>query len=529
MPASFSPRAQRGSERSSRRTSRVFGRVRTGCLTCRHRKKKCDEEKPQCLSCARNKLDCSWPPHITRTFGLDGKQRSYCDQVTSKTSLISCDGLAEAYSSPVSEAHGTSPETEDKDEPDIPNDNIVWSRELSTFLSPRRAGMLLPASQVLLSHYIEKTGPLLATAPAQNIPFVSWIMPIAYNDDLLMHSILALSGAHLSFKSQEQTELQQATYQHYCLVLRTLRRISKDEALLEEPLALLRVSLTLVILCHYETLSGDLNGSLFIHLRASRHLILKLQSKQREFKTGEERKLYGFIMEVYSYLVLSNNITPFGMNQDRALIHDTFLQSLDDLNEFGAFGVMFGGVHGLFELISQISFFAAQHGCLSEYPDPDSFGIYNSLIKTTVNWNPPATEHAGAWDSERTATLEVYRYALLIFLESTVSPVSKHNALRISHLQSHIDIAMSHLPQILTTNYSCILMWPLIIIGSCLVKEKQRKVLKDKLSHNKYLMRNTVVASWLLELLWADNDEYSIGPYGLGLLMGKHGYNYGVV
>ncbi|GKT56671.1 C6 transcription factor [Colletotrichum tofieldiae] len=36
-------------------------RVRTGCLTCRGRKKKCDEAKPRCRGCERNKLECQWP------------------------------------------------------------------------------------------------------------------------------------------------------------------------------------------------------------------------------------------------------------------------------------------------------------------------------------------------------------------------------------------------------------------------------------------------------------------------------------
>lgn len=37
-------------------------RVRTGCLTCRGRKKKCDETKPRCRGCERNRLECRWPP-----------------------------------------------------------------------------------------------------------------------------------------------------------------------------------------------------------------------------------------------------------------------------------------------------------------------------------------------------------------------------------------------------------------------------------------------------------------------------------
>ncbi|KAK0390047.1 hypothetical protein NLU13_3620 [Sarocladium strictum] len=36
-------------------------RSKTGCLTCRQRKKKCNEEKPICSGCRRNCLQCYWP------------------------------------------------------------------------------------------------------------------------------------------------------------------------------------------------------------------------------------------------------------------------------------------------------------------------------------------------------------------------------------------------------------------------------------------------------------------------------------
>ncbi|ODV91507.1 hypothetical protein CANCADRAFT_72 [Tortispora caseinolytica NRRL Y-17796] len=39
-------------------------RLKTGCFTCRRRKKKCDEVKPICKGCQRNKLECSWPDLI---------------------------------------------------------------------------------------------------------------------------------------------------------------------------------------------------------------------------------------------------------------------------------------------------------------------------------------------------------------------------------------------------------------------------------------------------------------------------------
>lgn len=39
-------------------------RSRNGCLTCRKRKKKCDEKGPVCSGCERNYIKCVWPDHI---------------------------------------------------------------------------------------------------------------------------------------------------------------------------------------------------------------------------------------------------------------------------------------------------------------------------------------------------------------------------------------------------------------------------------------------------------------------------------
>lgn len=50
-------------EAARRRTSgrRPVLRVRTGCFTCRNRKKKCDEMRPVCTGCKRNMRPCQWP------------------------------------------------------------------------------------------------------------------------------------------------------------------------------------------------------------------------------------------------------------------------------------------------------------------------------------------------------------------------------------------------------------------------------------------------------------------------------------
>lgn len=44
-------------------------RSKNGCLTCRGRKRKCDEHLyPECLNCQINHLECTWPAHVSHFY-----------------------------------------------------------------------------------------------------------------------------------------------------------------------------------------------------------------------------------------------------------------------------------------------------------------------------------------------------------------------------------------------------------------------------------------------------------------------------
>lgn len=50
------------------------GRSKTGCITCRRRKKKCDETKPCCLNCQKNAVVCEGYP--MKEIWRSGKQKT---------------------------------------------------------------------------------------------------------------------------------------------------------------------------------------------------------------------------------------------------------------------------------------------------------------------------------------------------------------------------------------------------------------------------------------------------------------------
>lgn len=54
---------KKSTTKPKRDESQIKRRTKTGCLTCRKRKKKCDEDKVngKCQACTRNFLECCWP------------------------------------------------------------------------------------------------------------------------------------------------------------------------------------------------------------------------------------------------------------------------------------------------------------------------------------------------------------------------------------------------------------------------------------------------------------------------------------
>ncbi|KAL4882486.1 fungal-specific transcription factor domain-containing protein [Aspergillus karnatakaensis] len=390
--------------------------------------------------------------------------------------------------------------------------------------------MFLPASNTLLSHYVDQTGNLLATAPTGLNPFMSSVISIAYNDDLVMHCMLALSGSHLAFKhGDDSTEIQQATHKHYRVALRTLQRVISG---VSEPTATLKLLLCMILLCHYEVLSESLAGSMFAHLRACRQLILYIRTHRHRIQTAEGRLLYGIILELYSYIVLTNSITPYGMLPSRTLPIDPFLLKLGQLSEFETFGVMFGGSHGIFELLLHVSVHVAQTPDESASDAVSGAEKYETLKTRVIQWTPaPITSTDTDFLAQRTAVMEFLRQVVLLYVETVPSVLRTDDEHRMQRIQELVDMARLYLQRENTSPYQCIALWALIVLGSFVIREEEREDISNRLLRNKFKMRNTVQARWVLGLLWVEQetDKFAIGPYGLGLVMRKFGLSYAVM
>jgi hypothetical protein len=64
------------------------------------------------------------------------------------------------------------------------------------------------------------------------------------------------------------------------------------------------------------------------------------------------------------------------------------------------------------------------------------------------------------------------------------------------------------------THHRNILLWPTIVIGSCLLNEGERDIIRSVLSIREPIFVVTKMGM-MLEKLWAENDPAYFGPYGL--------------
>lgn len=193
-------------------------------MTCKARKKKCDEVKPRCAGCRRNQLVCEWP---SWTIGA-GSGEMNGDWTTSNTQGNSHDG---------SGVRGSTTRIS----PPVP---VVHA-------GSQRPCSLTPQSVILLSHYLRETAGCIAMTTLANNPYVTILLPLGYVDDLLMHALLAVSGAHLTYREPDNIELAAATTLHYSRLVAQLRFEFSDlrEDDVEKQERLVRV---LLVACHYE-------------------------------------------------------------------------------------------------------------------------------------------------------------------------------------------------------------------------------------------------------------------------------------
>ncbi|ELR04565.1 hypothetical protein GMDG_06850 [Pseudogymnoascus destructans 20631-21] len=151
------------------------GRSKTGCITCRKRKKKCDEAKPRCNNCEKNAVVCEGYPEPA--IWKSGKEKA--EEGTAAWSKdISTSVLAQS--------------TAQLSRVCIPNIQ----------LQPVIHGVDTAGDRIFFEHYVFRLSAVLTVEGPQKNAFKDMLLPMAVKHLGLMHSILSLSSSNLDYQSE---------------------------------------------------------------------------------------------------------------------------------------------------------------------------------------------------------------------------------------------------------------------------------------------------------------------------------------
>lgn len=138
-------------------------RSRTGCLTCRSRRKRCDNRHPQCNNCTRLNLACEWQP-----------QRKIVTEISGD--------ISDGPSSSGAELQVTGPLHSTLDFWDILPSSLDDAAE----------------RKHILQYYVEAYVPSVSVASSATNYYTSLYMPWAFQVDGMLDVILAISSAQLA-------------------------------------------------------------------------------------------------------------------------------------------------------------------------------------------------------------------------------------------------------------------------------------------------------------------------------------------
>ena len=208
-------------------------RSKSGCLVCRRQHKKCDELRPVCSRCLLNGKDCRWPGTVRRQPDPD-RPRSFYDATTPPTQGFPVDVDVDA--NPCGEEVFSPPSTS--------NDSAEISDEGLHLIVPQSAS-LDPVSSMFLAHFVAETSRYMTTVEPEKNPFLTHLLPLAFSDELILHSLLALGGAHMERK-QSSPEINACICRHYGRVIHQLQHTISQKS--SESNEWLRALLALLIL-----------------------------------------------------------------------------------------------------------------------------------------------------------------------------------------------------------------------------------------------------------------------------------------
>ncbi|KAJ5649612.1 uncharacterized protein N7484_003335 [Penicillium longicatenatum] len=161
-------------------------RCRTGCLTCRRRKKKCDETRPSCAGCQRNNIECEWESSASL---LVPRRRFRHSRLSEKS---------------------------------LPKE----AREMVHVFTVLKPDMV----ERLLGHFLHASPKWLSTRTgSRRTDYLKWLSPALSESPLVMDCILTIASADLLKYHRDDLELRHVAVEYYGQAVSSLRVAIESE------------------------------------------------------------------------------------------------------------------------------------------------------------------------------------------------------------------------------------------------------------------------------------------------------------
>ncbi|PWY92550.1 C6 transcription factor [Aspergillus heteromorphus CBS 117.55] len=444
------------------------GRSKTGCITCRRRKKKCDETKPACLNCQKNAVVCEgYPP---KEIWKSGKQK-----------------LEDAYM--IGSNHRMS----------ALSDLVGFTAARSHSMVARSLPLLIDGVETeidrrFLDHFVYGFSRVLTLINDDSNPFKEILLPMATQHRGLMHSLMCLSGSHLSALDPEP-KLKERKYYHFHRAIRDLKdnitasssAVQDPELLVEDPIIASTIALSLNTICE-----GETNGEYRPHMDAARYLLVTQQPRNEKFRQ--------FIVEFFQYHDVSNSITSL----DRRPSHLQGGLRLPDFVPHAQAGMFLGVFDGLFNYISEVTRIRDRIRQRSNegYEPAVDYQILGDAV--SIDSAIRAWETSYAPNTPNYFLAQLYRQSTWVYLYRTIRPSRPSE--KIAQVVDDGLAFLDQLPQDAGA-YSIVLM-PLFLLGcSAFIPRQRERITKGFESLKAYSnLRNIEPARKVVERVWEVMD-----------------------
>lgn len=364
-----------------------------------------------------------------------------------------------------------------------------------------------------LDHFVYDFSRVLTLINDDSNPFKEILLPMAAQHRGLMHSLMCLSGSHLSAQEPDST-LKERKHYHFAQAIADLRSTimarsasEQSDFPVDDPTIASTIALCLNTICE-----GETQGEYRSHMDAARYLLATHRPQNENFRK--------FIVEFFQYHDVSNSLTTL----DRRPICLTGDLRLPDFVPHAQAGALLGIFDGLFRYISEITVIRdriRQHFMQGREPavDYETLSEAVSIDSAIRSWEPLYPQDDPNWSAA-----QLYRQSTWVYLYRTIRPSQPCD--KISQV---VDDGLLYLDQLpLNTGPYSILLMPLFLLGCSAFEPRQRERIKaafDSLQAYSNL-RNIEPALKIVEKVWVIMDSGGDGSWDWEKLIDDMGMDF---